>query len=158
MQFLESPPTKQPKRFERQQEALSSPLPVLESQGLWLQPMGDIEPAIFIAARKGVVSMIQQAYWIHSIWLVPWWRPHSRSRHRSHHAEINLRSFHHVGPYRTLIHNHDNVISTSPISEGTYLSQPINDIEIDLKDRLDVNMGLWISFIALHYSFSSLPR
>ena len=32
----------------------------------------------------------EQVDWIHIVWIVPWWRPHSRSRHRSHHAEINL--------------------------------------------------------------------
>ena len=51
----------------------------------------------FSQLRKG---WYRQAYWIHSVWIVPWRRPHSRSHHRftfitatRSKAEINLRDF-----------------------------------------------------------------
>jgi len=148
MQFLESPRTSDQSdlKVERQQEA-----PAARSRSGKVKAADGTHWTCYVFATwKGVILA---GYWIHIGRIVSWWRPHSRSHHRSHHGDQikgqnkSMRLFHHVGPYRTLIHSRDNwqmtaarkqkgkstnywksgpddlVTSISPISEGTYLSQ-----------------------------------
>jgi len=112
-----------PKRFERQQEAISSPLGLGKSRPL-LQ-MGHIGPAMFFADRKGAISTSL----LDSVCpgedrttdLITGLIMTTRSK-----AEMTTgrksTNFWKSGP-------DDIVLTTSLMSEGTYLS-PIDDIEI----------------------------